>query len=225
MATGAVQGEAGAERPSAFAQAVAIAESMDPTAAPGPPDSGDLVERFPELARIEARDVTIEGTTRRRRRAASTGDPPPAARRSSGCTAGRSSAGTSTSRRRTGCRSPSPPPGSPSCHSTTASRCRGVHYPVPSDDVLDGWLWATAHTDEVRRRARRPAPRRRERRGQPRRRCHQAAARRRRAAAVIARARVPDRPRRSCRPCHPTCRRSWPPTGRGRASHRRWCAR
>ena len=27
---------------------------------------------------------------------------------------------------------------------------RGVHYPVPSDDVLDGWLWATAHADELR---------------------------------------------------------------------------
>ncbi len=26
---------------------------------------------------------------------------------------------------------------------------RGVHYPVPSDDVLDGWLWTTAHTDEL----------------------------------------------------------------------------
>ncbi len=25
---------------------------------------------------------------------------------------------------------------------------RGVHYPVPSDDILDGWLWATAHADE-----------------------------------------------------------------------------
>ena len=27
---------------------------------------------------------------------------------------------------------------------------RGVHYPVPSDDVLDGWLWATTHADELR---------------------------------------------------------------------------
>ena len=25
---------------------------------------------------------------------------------------------------------------------------RGVHYPVPSDDVLDGWLWATEHAGE-----------------------------------------------------------------------------
>lgn len=26
---------------------------------------------------------------------------------------------------------------------------RGVHYPLPSDDVLDGWLWANAHAEEL----------------------------------------------------------------------------
>lgn len=26
---------------------------------------------------------------------------------------------------------------------------RGVHYPVPSDDILAGWLWATDHADDL----------------------------------------------------------------------------
>ena len=26
---------------------------------------------------------------------------------------------------------------------------RGVHYPVPSDDILAGWPWATTHADEL----------------------------------------------------------------------------
>jgi len=26
---------------------------------------------------------------------------------------------------------------------------RGVHYPVPSDDVLDGWLWAITNADQL----------------------------------------------------------------------------
>ncbi len=30
---------------------------------------------------------------------------------------------------------------------------RGVHYPVPSDDILAGWVWATNHTGELGVRA------------------------------------------------------------------------
>ena len=102
---------------------------------------------------------------------------------------------------------------------------RGVHYPVPSDDILDGWLWATAARRRVGRRARRPAPRRRQRGRQPGRRRHQAPRDGAGPLPVVARARVPDRPRRSSHRSHRICRRSSPRTPRRRASRRRWSAR
>ena len=53
----------------------------------------------------------------------------------------------------------------------------GVHYPIPSDDVLDAWLWVAGHEEEFEVRAGPAASRRRQRRGEPVRRRGQARAR------------------------------------------------
>ena len=64
-----------------------------PAASALPAAPSDLLERFPELADVEVRDVTITGATATFP-GGSTADPDPVAPRSSGCTAARSSGAT-----------------------------------------------------------------------------------------------------------------------------------
>ena len=143
--------EADAAQPSAFGQAVAMAESMDPTAGFagfGPPDSSELFARFPELAEVATRDVTIEGRH---------GDVPGRMYR------GPAGDGTAFVWVHGGAfiggnldfgeahwvALAIAAAGFPVLSLDYRKSLRGVHYPVPSDDVLDGWLWATAHVDEL----------------------------------------------------------------------------
>ena len=130
-----------------FRQIVEFAESMDPAASVLPAAPSDLLERFPELADVEVRDVTIDGRH---------GDIPGRLYRGPGSNGtafvwvhGGAFIGGDLE--------------FPEAHWVSlaiAARgfavlsldyhksLRGVHYPVPSDDVLDGWLWATEHADE-----------------------------------------------------------------------------
>ncbi len=131
-----------------FRQIVELAEAVDPHASPIPAASSDLLERFPELADVEVRDVTIEGRH--------------------GDVAGRVYRGQDTA----GTAFVWVHGGAfiggdldfPESHWVSLAiaasgfsvlsldyhkALRGVHYPVPSDDVLDGWLWATAHADAL----------------------------------------------------------------------------
>ena len=130
-----------------FRQIVELAEATDPTTSPVPPAS-DLLERFPRLADLEVRDVAIEGRH--------------------GDVAGRIYHGPNTA----GTAFVWVHGGAfiggdlnfPEAHWVSLAiaagglpvlsldyhkALRGVHYPVPSDDVLDGWLWATTHRDEL----------------------------------------------------------------------------
>jgi acetyl esterase len=131
-----------------FRQIVELAETVDPGASPIPAASSDLLEAFPELAAVEVRDVTIEGRH---------GD---VAGRVYG---GRDTAGTAFVWVHGGgfiggdLEFPEAhwvalaiaASGFPVLSLDYHKALRGVHYPVPSDDVLDGWLWATAHADEL----------------------------------------------------------------------------
>jgi len=144
--------QAGGAQLSAFGQAVAMAESMDPTAMAaagfGPADSSELFARYPELADVETRDVTIEGRH---------GDVPGRLYRGptssstgfvwvhgGGFIGGNLDFGEShwVALALAAARFPV-------LALDYRKSLRGVHYPVPSDDVLDGWLWATAHADEL----------------------------------------------------------------------------
>ena len=130
-----------------FRQIVEFAESTDPAASVLPTAPSDLLERFPELADVEVHDVTIGGRH---------GDIPGRRYRGPGSNAtafvwvhGGAFIGGDLE--------------FPEAHWVSlaiAARgftvlsldyrksLRGVHYPVPSDDVLDGWLWATEHAHE-----------------------------------------------------------------------------
>ena len=149
MATEGVQPTA-SEQPSLFRQAVAMAESMDPAAAAAlaPADSGELFARFPELAAVEVRDVAIDGRH---------GDVPGRLYR------GPAADGTAFVWVHGGAfiggnldfgeahwvSLAIAAAGFPVLSLDYRKSLRGVHYPVPSDDVLDGWLWATTHVAEL----------------------------------------------------------------------------
>ena len=147
MATEDAPRTAAAMQGLSFRQIVEFAESADPAASALPPTPSDLLDRFPELAEVEIRDVTIDGRH---------GDVPGRCYRGLGATGtafvwvhGGAFIGGDLE--------------FPEAHWVSlaiAARgfavlsldyrksLRGVHYPIPSDDILDGWLWATAHADE-----------------------------------------------------------------------------
>ncbi len=131
-----------------FHQIVEFLESQEPGTRLATPDTADLLRRFPELASVDVRDAVIDGRhgdipgrIYRGVRAVGTGfvwvhggafiggdlDMPEAhwvslALASAGFTV---------------------------LSLDYHKALRGVHYPVPSDDILDGWLWATNHADEM----------------------------------------------------------------------------
>ncbi len=133
---------------SEFQQIVEMLESNDAALELGLKSASDLLERFPELADVDARDIVIDGLH---------GDVPGRVYRGpqqggtglvwvhggafiggdldmleahwvSLALAARGFAVLSLDYRKA---------------------LRGVHYPVPSDDILAGWLWATTHADEL----------------------------------------------------------------------------
>ena len=131
-----------------FTQIVALLETLDEPPSLGTIDRAELVGRFPELADVDTRDVVIEGPH--------------------GDVAGRVYSGPGA----TGAGFVWVHGGAfiggdldmPEAHWVALALAargvtvvsldyrkalRGVHYPVPSDDVLAGWLWATAHADEL----------------------------------------------------------------------------
>jgi acetyl esterase len=140
------------ERPS-FSQMVAALEAMDPeqlrATAPKPPDTAELVSRFPELGAVEMRDVAVSGPhgtvpTRLYRRP---GDDAGAALvwvHGGGFIGGDLDMPeahwvslTSASR------------GFPVLSVDYRKCLRGVHFPTPSDEVLAAWLWAVQHATEL----------------------------------------------------------------------------
>ena len=131
-----------------FRQIVVVLESHDANPSVGATDTTDLLRRFPELAGVDVRDVAIEGMH---------GDIAGRIYRSSDSATtgfvwvhGGAFIGGDLDM--------------PEAHWVSlevASQgfavlsldyhkaLRGVHYPVPSDDILAGWLWATTHADEL----------------------------------------------------------------------------
>ena len=132
----------------AFRQIVAVLESQDVAMPLGAVDTGDLVQRFSELADVGVRDVTIEGMH---------GDV--AGRIYRGLT--RPGAGLVWVHGGAFVGGDLDMPeahwvslaiaanGFPVLSLDYRKALRGVHYPVPSDDALAGWLWATTHADEL----------------------------------------------------------------------------
>jgi acetyl esterase len=131
-----------------FRQIVQFIESQDTAPTIEAMDTADIFRRFPELANVGVRDVTIDGTH---------GDIPGRIYTSSDAATigfvwvhGGAFIGGGLEM--------------PEAHWASlavASRgfsvlsldyhkaLRGVHFPVPSDDVLDGWRWATTHADQL----------------------------------------------------------------------------
>ena len=132
----------------AFRQIVEVLESQDVAMPLGAVDTGDLVQRFSELADVGVRDVTIEGMH---------GDV--AGRIYRGLT--RPGAGLVWVHGGAFVGGDLDMPeahwvslaivanGFPVLSLDYRKALRGVHYPAPSDDVLAGWLWATTHADEL----------------------------------------------------------------------------
>ena len=131
----------------AFRQIVEMLESQDVAPSLGHVDVADLEQRFPELTGVAVRDVTIDGVhgdvagrTYRGPNADGAGfvwvhggafvggdlDMPEAHWVSLAIAAR----------------------GFPVLSLDYRKSLRGVHYPVPSDDVLAGWLWATTHAND-----------------------------------------------------------------------------
>jgi acetyl esterase len=131
-----------------FRQLVEFVESQDASPSVGAVNTTDVLRRFPELAVVDVRDVAIDGRH---------GDVP-----------GRIYRGPNTASTGFvwvhGGAFIGGDLDMPEAHWVSlalASRgfsvlsldyhkaLRGVHYPVPSDDVLDGWLWATTNADQL----------------------------------------------------------------------------
>jgi acetyl esterase len=130
-----------------FRQIVELLESYD-VAPSMPMDMADLLGRFPELADVDVRDVVIDGTH--------------------GDIAGRCYRGTDggttglvwvhggafiggdlDSAEAHWVSLAIASQGFPVLSLDYRKALRGVHFPVPSDDVLSGWLWATTHAGEL----------------------------------------------------------------------------
>ena len=132
----------------AFRQIVEMLEAQDAPMTLGGIDDAALAQRFPELADVAVRDVMIDGkhgeVQGRAYLGADTGGAGfvwvhggafvggdldmPEAHWVSLAIAAR---------------------GFPVLSLDYRKSLRGVHYPVPSDDVLAGWLWATTHADDL----------------------------------------------------------------------------
>ena len=148
MATEDAPQAADAFRGLEFRQIIELAESMDPAASLLPATPSDLLERFPELATVEVRDVTIEGRH---------GDVAGRVYRGPGARGtafvwvhGGAFIGGDLDFPEAHWVSLAVAAGGFAVLSLDYHKAlRGVHYPIPSDDVLDGWLWATAHATEL----------------------------------------------------------------------------
>jgi acetyl esterase len=131
-----------------FQQIVAFLESTDASIPSGAIDPAEIIRRFPELADIDVRDIVIDGKH--------------------GQVAGRIYRGASVGVAALvwvhGGAFIGGDLDSPEAHWVSlvmASQgfavlsldyhksLRGIHYPVPSDDVLSGWEWATTHASEL----------------------------------------------------------------------------
>jgi acetyl esterase len=132
----------------AFRQIVEMLESQDVATSLGAVDTADLERRFPELADVGVRDVTIDGRH---------GDV--AGRVYHGSNAGGAGLVWVHGGAFVGGDLDMPEAhwvslaiaarGFPVLSLDYRKALRGVHYPVPSDEVLAGWLWATTHADEL----------------------------------------------------------------------------
>lgn len=131
-----------------FRQIVEFLETQDAAPPSSAPDRTELFGRFPELAEVDVRDVAIDGRH---------GEVPGRIYQGAEATAigfvwvhGGAFIGGDLDM-----------PEADWVSLAVASRgisvlsldyhksLRGVHYPVPSDDVLCGWLWATTHADQM----------------------------------------------------------------------------
>jgi acetyl esterase len=131
-----------------FRQIVQLVESQDAAPSIGAMDTADTFRRFPELAKVDVQDIMIDGMH---------GDVPGRIYRCSETATtgfvwvhGGAFIGGGLDM--------------PEAHWVSLAvaslgfsvlsldyhkALRGVHFPVPSDDVLDGWLWATKHADRL----------------------------------------------------------------------------
>jgi acetyl esterase len=132
----------------AFRQIVEMLESQDVAPSLGGVDHADLERRFPELAGVVVRDVTIDGEH---------GDVP--GRMYTGSNTGGAGFVWVHGGAFVGGDLDMPEAhwvsmaiaarGIPVLSLDYRKSLRGVHYPVPSDDVLAGWLWATTHAEDL----------------------------------------------------------------------------
>ena len=131
-----------------FRQIVELAEATDPDASPVPPAPSDLLERFPSLAIVDMRDVTIAG---RHGDVAGRVYRAPDARRTAfvWVHGGAFIGGDLNFPEAHWVALAIATAGFPVLSLDYHKALRGVHYPVPSDDVLDGWLWAVSHADDL----------------------------------------------------------------------------
>ena len=131
-----------------FRQIVEFAESMDPAASLGTVDTADLLRRFPELSDVDIRDVVIEGPH---------GDIPGRIYRAADASGagfvwmhgGGFIGGDLDMPEAHWVSLAIASSGFPVLSLDYRKALRGVHYPVPSDDVLAGWRWATTHADQL----------------------------------------------------------------------------
>jgi len=131
-----------------FRQFVENLESLDAETLLGAVDTTDLLRRFPELADVDVRDVAIDGmhgdVAGRMYRGADAGSTGFVWVHGGGFVAG-------------DLEMPEAhwvslviaSHGFPVLSLDYRKALRGVHYPVPSNDVLAGWLWAIVHADEM----------------------------------------------------------------------------
>lgn len=132
----------------AFRQIVEVLESQDVATSLGAVDTADLVQRFPELDDVVVRDVTIEGMH---------GDVPGRIYRGSDrggagfvwVHGGAFVGGDLNMPEAHWVSLAIAARGFPVLSLDYRKALRGVHYPVPSDDILGGWLWATTHAGEL----------------------------------------------------------------------------
>ena len=134
-----------------FGQIVAMLETLDEPPSLGTIDLAELVGRFPELASVAVRDVAIDGPH---------GDVPGRVYRRPDAT-GATGAGLVWVHGGAFIGGDLDMPEAHWVSLALAARgttvvsldyrkaLRGVHYPMPSDDVLAGWCWTAAHADEL----------------------------------------------------------------------------